>query len=309
MISSSIRGCELGAFLFVGALVGCEAVHAAELASPAPAAAATSVPAAADNETHKLEGIFNTDLPKTEAKGSLRLIVHPHFGDFTHRDYVRVPTGVRWGISEDAEINATVEPFIHHGLKHGTSGTGIGDVEVGGKYRWRQWPSADYDTSVGFNLFFPVGHPPLDMTTGYNRYSPYIVVGKRIPRHPGLTVFLNAGVNLVSKSSVAGSFERNQPHSDSFAITPGFVYDHYPFHYTLEFGYETTSVIGHGNQQYLTVRPGFAWDLPPKWKFLTASRWLIGIGFHATFGPDGTTTGGGGKIRAEFGFKRWMNAK
>lgn len=262
-----------------------------------------------DTETHKLEGIFDTDLPKTERQGSIRLIVHPHFGDFTSRSYVRVPTGIRWGVSERAELTATVEPFFEHGLKHGSVGNGIGDFEVGGKYSWKQWPSSELDTSVGFNAFFPVGHPPIDMTTGYNRYSPYVVVGRRIAGWPGLLVFCNAGVNLLAKSSVVGSFERNQPHSDSIAITPGFVYDRFPYHYTCEFGFETTSLIGRGNRQFVTVRPGFAWDLPRSLTFNSTGRWMVGFGFHVTVGPDGTTTGGGGKVRAEFGLKRWLGAK
>jgi hypothetical protein len=289
--------------------IGLFLVNLAVIGECLAADASTSTPSTeADTETHKIEGIFNTDLPKTERKGSVRLIVHPHFGDFTSRSYIRVPTGIRWGASERAEVTATVEPYFQHGLKHSTpdSGNGIGDFEIGGKYNWKQWPSEDLDTSVGLNTFFPIGHPPLDMTTGYNRYSPYVVVGKRFADRPGLTVFCHAGVNLLKKSSVAGSFERNQAHSDSIALTPGFVYDHFPFHYTCEFGYETTSLIGRDNRQFFTVRPGFAWDLPPKLKFNAKGRWIVGFGFHVTFGPDGTSTGGGGKIRAEFGLKRWF---
>lgn len=29
---------------------------------------------------HKISGIFDTDLPKTEKKGSVRFIMHPHMG-------------------------------------------------------------------------------------------------------------------------------------------------------------------------------------------------------------------------------------
>src|SRR4051812_23947603 len=106
--------------------------------------------------THKLEGIFDTDLPKTEHPGTLRLIVHPHFGDFTRRSYVRIPTGVRWGMDEFTEINGTVEPYFQHGLKSGDSGNGIGDLQFGFK---RRLPNLvrDLETSVGLNTFFPVG--------------------------------------------------------------------------------------------------------------------------------------------------------
>jgi len=61
------------------------------------------------------------------------------------------------------------------------------------------------------------------------------------------------------------------------------------------------------NQQFFTIRPGFAWDLPPKLKFHAKGRVTVGLGVHVTFGPDGVSTGGGGKIRAEFGISRWFH--
>lgn len=269
---------------------------------PQPTATAPAQP-----ELRKIEGIFNTDLPKTERKGSVRLVFHPHFGDFTSRSYLRVATGVRWGVNDHTELNVLLEPYFEHHLKSGHPGNGVGDVQLGFKYGFRDKLIPGYDTSAGLNIYRPVGHPPLDMTNGYNRYSPYFVISKKIDEVPGLVVFLNSGLNLLSKSSVPGTFDKNEAHSNSVIFTPGFVYDRYPFHYTLEVSYETTALIGSGNKTFLTVRPGIAWDLPRSLKFNSRGRWLIGFGFHATFGPDGTTTGTGAKLRAEFGISRWFH--
>lgn len=274
----------------------------ATAAGPAPAPSG-------DREIRKIEGIFGSDLPKTERKGSVRLILHPHFGDLTNRDYIRVLTGLRWGVNAHTELSTGVETFLDHGLKKTSPGSGVGDLRFGGKYSFGEKILPGFDTSAGLNLFFPVGHPPDTMTNGHNAYSPFVVVGKKIARHPGLTLFLNTGVDFLRRTSIPGTFERNTPHSDSFSLTPGLVYDRYPYHYTLEFSYETTSLIGRGNQQFFTVRPGFAWDLPPGLRFGARGRVTVGLGVHVTFGPDGTTTGGGGKVRAEFGLRRWLDNK
>lgn len=269
-------------------------------------------PSAAPNgnahpELRKIEGIFNTDLPKTERKGAVRLVFHPHFGDFTSRSYLRIATGVRWGVNDHTELNLLLEPYFDHHLKSDRPGNGIGDVQLGVKYGFRDKLVPGYDTSAGLNLYFPVGHPPLDLTNGFNRFSPYFVIGRKIDSVPGLQLFLNTGLNLLSRSSVPGTFDKNEAHSNSLILTPGLVYDRHPFHYTLEINYETTSLIGSGNQTYLTLRPGIAWDLPRRLKFNSKGRWLIGFGFHATFGPDGVTSGTGAKLRAEFGVSRWFH--
>jgi hypothetical protein len=274
-----------------------------------PVIAQNAVPISAPNDSdiRKIEGIFGSDLPTTERKGAVRLVVHPHIGDLTNRDYIRLLTGLRFGVTDHLELSTGVESYIEHGLKKTSPGTGLGDVRFGGKYAFGERLLPGVETSAGLNLYFPVGHPPLGMTNGRNEYSPYVVVGRRIKSHPGLTLFLNTGVNILENTSIPGSFERNTPHSSSLSVTPGIVYTHYPFHYTLELTYETTSLVGEGNEQFYTVRPAIGWDLPPRLKFHSKGRVTIAAGIHMTFGPEGTSTGGGGKLRAEFGVSRWFH--
>lgn len=259
-----------------------------------------------DAELRRIEGVFGSDLPTTERKGSLRLIVHPHLGDLTNRDYLRLLTGLRYGVTDRTEVTLGVESYLDHGLKKTSEGTGIGDLRLETKHRLTTELIPGFESSVGLNLLFPVDHPPVGMTSGYNEYTPYVVVGKRLPRYPGFTVFTEGGATLLEKTGIAGSFEKNELHSSSLFLTQGAIYTRYPYHYTLEFTYATTSLIGHNNQQAFTIRPGFAWDLPPAMRFHSKGRVTVAAGFHVTFGPDGTSTGGGGKMRAEFRLTKWM---
>jgi hypothetical protein len=277
-------------------------------AQETPPAVAREATAADDKELRKINGIFDTDLPKTEQKGSVRFIIHPHLGDFTSRSYLRIPLGVRWGVNDHVEFTATVEGYVEHGLKSGSPGNGIGDVQFGGKYEFRQWLKPDYDASVGLNARLPVGHPPIDLTDGYNHYTPYLVVSRKSPHTPGLTYFFSGSVDLMDKSNVAGSFRKNDTHSSSLLFSTGFVLDRYPYHYTLETGYQTTSLIGRDNQQFVFVKPGFAWDLPRRLKFNSSGRWLVGVSLKITQGPDGTRIDSGGKIRGEFNISRWFRS-
>lgn len=294
----NLRPLRLVSQFFLPALLTLNPLRAQE----AGTAAAPSPPD--DRALRKVEGIFDADLPKTERKGSIRFIVHPHVGDFTRRSYVRVPLGIRWGVNDHVEFTATVEPYLQHGLKSGSPGNGIGDVEFGGKYAFIKWLKPDYDVSAGANFRLPVGSPPIDMTDGYNHYAPYAVVSRKSPRTKGLTYFVSSTADFMAKSSVAGTFRQDDPHSSNLRLETGFVLDRYPFHYTLETGVQTTSLIGKDNKQFVYVKPGFAWDLPRRLTFDSHGRWLFGFSIKFTEGPDGLRVDTGGKIRGEFSLRR-----
>ncbi|MDB6166738.1 MAG: hypothetical protein JWQ83_1878 [Lacunisphaera sp.] len=283
------------------------ALRAQEAAPATGAATPGQVPPAPEDKTlHKINGIFDTELPKTERKGSIRFIVHPHLGDFTSRSYVRVPLGIRWGVNDHVEFTATVEPYFEHGLKSGSPGNGIGDVEFGSKYALKRLLDSEWDASTGVNVRMPVGRPPVDMTDGYNHYTPYLVVSRKSEKTKDMTWFISGAVDIMTKSHVTGQFRKNDTHSSSLLLSTGFVLDRYPYHYTLETGVQTTSLIGKDNQQFVFVKPGFAWDLPKRLTFDAHGRWLFGFSVKITEGPDGTRFDTGGKIRGEFNLKRWF---
>lgn len=267
---------------------------------------ATPASAPEDKTIHKINGIFDTELPKTERKGTVRFIVHPHLGDFTSRSYVRVPLGVRWGVNDHVEFSATVEPYFGLGFRHGPKGNGIGDVQFGGKYAFRDGLRPDYEASTGINVMLPVGKPPLDMTDGYDHFTPYLVVSHKSRTTAGLTYFLSPSLDVMEKSSVSGAFRKNDPHSTSLLFGSGFVLDRFPYHYTFEAGYQTTSLVGKGNKQFVFVKPGFAWDLPRQLTFDSHGRWLLGLSIKIMEGPDGTRVDSGGKLRGEINISRWF---
>ena len=216
---------------------------------------------------------------------------------------------MRLGVNDHVEFSALVEPYFEHGLRSGSSGNGIGDVEFGGKYAFHQWLQPDYDASTGINVRLPVGHPPLDLTDGYNHYVPYFVVSRKSRTTAGLTWFSSTTLDVMKKSSVTGSFRKDDAHSTSITLGGGFVLDRFPYHYTLESGYQTTSLVGRDNQQFVFIKPGFAWDLPRRLTFNSRGRWLLGVSFKVIHGPDGVRIDSGGKIRGEFNLKRWFGSE
>lgn len=251
-------------------------------------------------EFSRVHGLFDVDLPKTVEKFKARLIVHPHFGDLLHRDYLRVPVGVRMGVSDQTEVSAEVEGYLTHGLKQHSAGYGLDSLRLGLKHQLPKFGADGVDTSLGLNTSMPVGRPPFDLVDGFVHISPYVTFSKRWPGMSRLTPFVTLGTDWMSKSTVPGTFAKNQPHSDSMGTSFGFFLDRDRFKYTTVFSYWTTALIGHGNDHFVSINPSVLWQLPPALKFNAKGNWIFGLGFKANFGPDGTDFGVSAKLRGEF---------
>jgi hypothetical protein len=116
--------------------------------------------------------------------------------------------------------------------------------------------------------------------------------------------FVTFATDLMWKSSVPGSFQKNQPHSDSVGAAVGFLLDRDKLKYTLVCSEWTTAGIGSGNRNFASINPSVLWDLPPWLKFHSKGQWIFGIGVKANFGPDGTDFSTSAKLRGEFKFSR-----
>ncbi len=272
------------------------------------AAPAGNISASQENRSlmTRVRGLFDFDLPSIDPPGTVKLTLHPHFGDLVRRDYMRVDTGFRWALNDHFEINPEAAVFFTHGLAGDDGGYGIGELRLGSKYIFRGWPDPDMETSLFLNLERPVGHPPVDLTDGLNHVAPGFLAQHHSMKHPKLTTFAGAGVDLVSQSSVAGTPVRNQPLDDSMNFTAGAIYDLGQIKWTLSATYATTAALGDITENFYYVRPNVLWYVPRKYTFNSKTQWLLGVGLRASWGPDGTEISFNNRVRAEITFRQVM---
>lgn len=291
------------AFLVLTALLFAP-VRSAEAQTAAAQTTTAEKDSTGGEEFSRVSGLFDVDLPKTQPRNRVRVIVHPHFGDLLHRDYLRVPVGFRYGLNDLTELNAEIDSYLTHGLRKRSAGYGVSELRLGAKYEWNQWLKPTLDTSTGINFRVPLGRPPLELTDGYNHAAPYVVFSRRLSEWPGFTPFVTLSTDVMWKSSVPGSFQRNQPHRDSLSVAPGFLWERGAFKYTLVCTYTTTALISRGSTNILSINPSVLWQLPPALVFHTTGRWIVGAGVRVTTGPDGTEVSTGAKLRGEFSLSR-----
>ncbi len=254
-----------------------------------------------------IRGLFDFDLPTIDPPGTIKLILHPHVGDFVRRDYMRMEVGLRWALNDHFEIRPEASTYFTHGLGGSSAdGYGVGELRLGSKYILRGWPQSDFETSFFLNVEVPVGHPPVDLTDGFNHVAPGFLVQHQSHRNPKLTTFAGAGLDIVSDSDIAGTPVRNQPLDDSMNFTAGVIYDLGQVKWTLSTTYATTAGLGDTTEDFFYVRPNFLWYVPKKYTFNYQTQWIIGLGIRASWGPDGNEVSFSNRVRAEITFRQFM---
>jgi hypothetical protein len=239
-------------------------------------------------------------LPGFEPTGALRVYVRPHFGDFIHRDYVRVPVGIRDKITETVEFNAELESYFTHGLGD-SAGYGLSSFKFGVKKEHVLPSFADGGISVGINYQTPLSRPPVELNDGYRHFQPYVAATH--PIFPAWRVLGYAGVgaDFLDSTAIPPHFGRNELHSDSLTFGAGMAREWARFHGAVTATVTTSSLVSDENKQVYALRP----EIIIPWKSRTGSKTqvLFTLGGRIIHGPDGTEIGATSSVRIEFQVK------
>jgi len=279
-------------------------------ATEAPVATATPAPAAkpAGDDEVRIKEIFTTHLPVTMKAYGFRMWVHPHLGDFDSKDWLRLSTGARYGLTNRWEISAASDLYFSHGL--GNVGFmqrgGFANLQFGSKWNIGACLLRDWDSAVGIDLVTPVDHPPTDITDGLRHLSPYLTFSRRLSCDPRLRIFWGLGADLVRHTHTIGEVHTNELGDSSNSVTVGAVFDRNRLHYSLETIVASTRLLGHVERDSLTLRPGIVWELPPRKGHPGRGHWMIGASLRLTEGPDGFDVGASLKLRANLDLKKFF---
>lgn len=267
--------------------------------------AATAAQGAEDGRI--LRGILETVLPFAPDKDSLELTFSPRFGDLIRRDHMRLPTGLRYGLSRDWEVSGEAEVYFAHGLGDVKffEKTGVAGLNLGTKYRLRERFWRGWDTGLGLEHFEPIGRPPPDVSDGRRHLHYYATFSRQLEGPRDLRVFWSLGTHHRSSPTGPVSVETRELGNHWAALGGGFIWKRGVRHYTFEAIVESTRGIGTDENDVLTLRPGIVWLLSPQETADTRKRVAVGFTPRIRFGPEGITTGANVRVYATFDFKRW----
>jgi hypothetical protein len=267
-------------------------------------------PTASDDDL-RIPGVFNSALPRTERKNALRLIVHPHLGDFWEHTHLRTAVGLRYGLTPRWEVTSEVDAYFSHGLRDQSffEEKGFSGLHLGTKYLLGDPFRIGWETSVGADWSKPIGTPPQEITDGLEHTTPFVTFSRQLESNPAWRVFFGFNFEDIQRTSTPGELGKNQLDQDNPGINGGFLFQRGTITYTFEAAYDTERLGGAGRDDLIVLRPGFIWVVPPKYTFGAKGKWLLGFSLKLSHGRDGNDIGAGAKLRVNFDFKRLLGLK
>jgi hypothetical protein len=249
----------------------------------------------------RLPDFLSERLPSLEPSGAVRLYVRPHFGDFLHRDYVRVPVGIRDKISESVEFSGELESYLTHGIRD-AAGYGFSNLQLGVKREHVLPKFGDGGISVGLNYQTPLSRPPMDLTDGHRHLQPYVAATHPLVPAWKVLGYAGFGADILDRTALPANFGRNQLHSNSITFGAGIAREWPRFHGSLTASVATSSLISDEGKQVYGLRP----EIVVPWKSTSGSKTqvLFTLSGRAIHGPDGNEFGVGGSMRIEFKLNR-----
>jgi hypothetical protein len=276
----------------------------------APAGETASLAKATDDDL-RIRGVFDSALPRTEKKNSLRLVVHPHLGDLWEHTHLRTALGLRYGLTARWEATTEMDAYFSHGLRNRGffEEKGISSLHLGTKYQLGDPLRLGWETAVGLDWSRPIGSPPAEVTDGLEHLTPYITFSRQLESHPAWRVFFGVNYEEITITPTPGILAKNQLNNDNLGVSAGFLFTRGSMTYTFEAAYDTEHPIRDLGGDIVVLRPGFVWVVPAKYTFGAKGKWLLGFSLKLSHGQDGNDIGAGAKLRVNFDFKHLLGRK
>jgi len=241
-------------------------------------------------------------LPGFSQNSPFRFYTQPHFGDFLHRDYVRVPVGVRFKYDQHIELYTEIEGYFTTGFGDTSAGYGLSRFRVGIKHDSIMSMLHMRGFSAGFDFDTPLARPPLELTDGHRHYLPYVSYTKSLKPEWRLVGYTGIGANFLEHTALPANFGKNELHSNSLNFSAGVSRDWSRFRATFTTIYSTTALLSDEQHHVITLRPDFLIPLT-RHPEINRTHLLFTIGAHAQWGPDGQDIGASSSLRIEFASK------
>lgn len=140
----------------------------------------------------RMTEFFDTTLPGVLGPHNLALQFRPKFSDLRDSEYMRLPFELRYGISKRWELRGGLTPFFPNPINSGANHRwGPGELKLSARYDLGRSLGFFDETTVGTEVRFPLGYPPVDLNDHYTHLKPFVTFARKLRTWPHTTFYTN----------------------------------------------------------------------------------------------------------------------
>jgi hypothetical protein len=246
---------------------------------------AAEQPTAADRMRERvlrMTEFFDTELPGVLEEHNMTLHVRPKFSDIRDFEYMRLPIELRYGLTDQWELQGGIVPFIPNPFNSGVQHKwGAGEGKLGARYDIGSSLLFFDDTTLGIETRVPLGRPPAELNDHYTHLKPFVATARKLRMWPSTTLYANLSydrsVDITHRAPPPPQVERR----NIVEIAPGLLFKPSEFGYFAEyrfrhirndFGWHLAHEVQFGTIWDVPLARTEAWRLPGKWQLELAYK-------------------------------------
>jgi hypothetical protein len=222
----------------------------------------------ADEEASLLKEVTQTETVFLREKGEIQITTSLDFSIGEKEDLLAFPFAIEYGLSDVWEAELEWDTFLFKDPDHEFSTHGIGDLRMGTKYSFLNIGGSNFHIAPGFEIDFPLASVNKDLSDGFMRYEPSLVLALDFPNWNFLQFFTEIGVGLLDRVKEPDDEEDREPKAHELTWDTGFIL---PLHeealITFEFNWETNEWNNNGTDSEMYITPGLDWEFLDDWEF------------------------------------------
>lgn len=216
-----------------------------------------------------LQELFQTDTVYPQQKGEIQFTLAPRFreeAEGKNEDFTEIPVRLQYGITDAWQVELGWEAFVNRNPDDGESDSGIGDLEVGTKYSFINIADSNFHAAGLFQVVFPTGDVDEQLSEGFIRFEPSLILAKDFPGLSDLQLFAQTGFSFVERVREPDNPEDEEPEAHEFILNGGFFIPVQQLVFVTEINWNNNEWNNDGEKDELYVTPGLVWSLSKSWE-------------------------------------------
>lgn len=216
-----------------------------------------------------LQELFQTEIVYPQQKGEIQFTLAPRFREDAEgedEDFTEIPLSLQYGITDAWQVGLVWEAFVNRNPDDGESDSGIGDLGVGTKYSFMNIAGSNFHAAGLFQVVFPTGDVDEQLSDGFIKFEPSLILAKDFPELNDLQLFTQVGFSFVERVREPDDPEDEEPEAHEFILNGGFFIPIQQLVITAEINWNNNKWNNDGDKDELYLTPGLVWGLSKSWE-------------------------------------------